>query len=74
MTDTDLVQLMCAFRLFDQDFELSMSTRESEVFRNHIVHLDTTSMSIESKTNPGGYALEDESLEQFEIPDERSTE
>lgn len=74
MTDTDLVQLICAFRLFDEDIELSMSTRESEIFRNHIVHLGTTSISAESKTNPGGYTLEDESLEQFEISDERSTE
>jgi 2-iminoacetate synthase len=74
MTDKDLVQLMCAFRLLDEDIELSMSTRESEVFRNNIVHLGTTSISAESKTNPGGYTLEDESLEQFEISDERSTE
>ncbi|HAO14928.1 MAG TPA: 2-iminoacetate synthase ThiH, partial [Tenacibaculum sp.] len=34
MTDKDLVQLICAFRLLDEDLELSMSTRESEVFRN----------------------------------------
>ncbi|MBL4643267.1 MAG: 2-iminoacetate synthase ThiH [Flavobacteriaceae bacterium] len=74
MTDPDLVQLICAFRLLDEDVELSMSTRESEVFRNNIVHLGITSISAESKTNPGGYAVEPESLEQFEISDERSTE
>ncbi|WP_233898752.1 2-iminoacetate synthase ThiH [Tenacibaculum piscium] len=74
MTDADLVQLMCAFRLLDQDIELSMSTRESEVFRNNIVNLGTTSISAESKTNPGGYTVEPQSLEQFEISDERSTE
>ncbi len=73
MTDSDLVQLICAYRLLDEDVELSMSTRESEVFRNHIVHLGITSISAESKTNPGGYAVEPESLEQFEISDERST-
>jgi len=74
MTDPDLVQLICAYRLFDEDVELSISTRESEVFRNNIVQLGITSISAESKTNPGGYAVEPQSLEQFEISDERSTE
>ncbi|TPN87562.1 2-iminoacetate synthase ThiH [Aquimarina algicola] len=74
MTDADLVQLICAFRLLDEDLELSMSTRESEIFREHIVHLGITSISAESKTNPGGYVVEPQSLEQFEISDERPTE
>ena len=73
MTDSDLVQLICAYRLLDEDVELSMSTRENETFRNNIVKLGITSMSAESKTNPGGYAVEPESLEQFEISDERNT-
>ncbi len=74
MTDADLVQLICAFRLLDEDVELSMSTRESEMFREHIVNLGITSISAESKTNPGGYVVEPQSLEQFEISDERPTE
>jgi 2-iminoacetate synthase len=74
MTDTDLVQLICAYRLLDEDVELSMSTRESEVFRNNIIKLGITSISAESKTNPGGYTVAQESLEQFEISDERNTE
>lgn len=74
MTDPDLVQLICAFRLLDEDVELSISTRESEIFRNNIVNLGITSISAESKTNPGGYAVDPQSLEQFEISDERSTE
>ncbi len=74
MTDSDLVQLICAYRLLDEDVELSMSTRESEVFRNNIIKLGITSISAESKTNPGGYSVEPQSLEQFEISDERSTE
>lgn len=74
MTDSDLVQLICAYRLLDEDVELSMSTRESEKFRDNIIHLGITSMSAESKTNPGGYAVDEQSLEQFEISDERSTE
>jgi len=74
MTDADLVQLICAYRLLDEDVELSMSTRESEVFRNNSIKLGITSISAESKTNPGGYSAEPQSLEQFEISDERSTE
>lgn len=74
MTDPDLLQVICAYRLLDEEVELSISTRESEIFRNNIVHLGITSMSAESKTNPGGYVVEPQSLEQFEISDERSTE
>ncbi len=74
MTDSDLAQLICAFRLLDEDVELSLSTRESETFRDHIIHFGITSISAESKTNPGGYTVEKESLEQFEISDNRSTE
>ena len=74
MTDSELVQLMCAYRLLNEDLELSVSTRETETFRNHIIKLGTTSMSAGSKTNPGGYAVDIESLEQFEISDERSAE
>jgi len=74
MTDSDLAQLIFAFRMLDEDVELSISTRESETFRDHIVQLGITSMSAESKTNPGGYVVEPQSLEQFEISDERSTE
>lgn len=74
MTDPDLLQVICAYRLLDEEVELSISTRESEIFRNNIVHLGITSMSAESKTNPGGYVVEPQSLEQFEISDERATE
>ncbi|WP_035073611.1 2-iminoacetate synthase ThiH [Anditalea andensis] len=72
VNDRNLVQLICAYRLFNPDVELSISTRESEKFRESIIPLGATSMSAESKTNPGGYAVEKESLEQFEISDERS--
>lgn len=73
MTDTDLVQLICAYRLLDENLELSMSTRERINFRDHSIHLGITSMSAESKTNPGGYVVDPQSLEQFEISDERNT-
>jgi 2-iminoacetate synthase len=72
MNDRELVQLICAYRLFNQEVELSISTRESPNFRNNIIKLGITAISAGSKTNPGGYSVEMESLEQFEISDERS--
>ena len=53
---------------------MALSTRESENFRNHVLKLGITSISAGSKTNPGGYTVAKESLEQFEINDERSPE
>ena len=63
---------MCAFRLFSQEVELSLSTRESARFRDHAFRLGITSMSAGSRTNPGGYAQKQSSLEQFSIDDSRS--
>jgi 2-iminoacetate synthase len=74
MTDRELVQLICAYRLLNEEVELSISTREAGTFRDHLVHLGITTMSAGSKTNPGGYAVAPQSLEQFEISDERSAE
>lgn len=72
MEDRDLLQLICAYRLWNEDLELSLSTREHETFRDHIIPLGITSMSAGSKTNPGGYVVDPQSLEQFETSDERS--
>ena len=73
MSDKELVQLICAYRIFNPDVELSLSTRESEFFRNNAIKIGITSMSAGSKTNPGGYTNDEESLNQFEISDERSS-
>lgn len=73
MTDKQLVQLICAYRIFNQEVELSMSTRESDLFRDNIIKLGITSISADSKTDPGGYANPDANLEQFEIHDKRTT-
>jgi len=72
MSDKELVQLICAYRIFNEEVELSISTRESEKFRNNIIKLGITSMSAGSKTDPGGYASGMQALEQFEISDERT--
>lgn len=72
MEDADLLQLICAYRIWNENLEISISTRENEKFRNHVITLGATSMSAASKTNPGGYAVDKTSLEQFETSDERS--
>ncbi|MEJ5091748.1 2-iminoacetate synthase ThiH [Sphingobacterium faecium] len=74
MEDRDLLQLICAYRLWNENLEISISTREREKFRDHIIPIGVTSMSAASKTNPGGYVVDPQSLEQFEISDERSME
>lgn len=73
MTDKQLVQLICAYRLFNQEVELSMSTRESKSFRENCVKFGITSISADAKTDPGGYANPNVNLEQFEINDKRPT-
>jgi len=70
--ERDLVQAACAFRLLSPEAELSLSTRESGAFRDKAFRLGFTSMSAGSRTNPGGYASAPDSLEQFEIDDNRS--
>ncbi|RXS44278.1 2-iminoacetate synthase ThiH [Idiomarina sp. 29L] len=72
MTNKQLVQLICAYRLRFPDVELSLSTREEQSLRDGLFSLGVTSVSAESKTQPGGYANENEELEQFSIDDERS--
>lgn len=71
ITDRQLVQLICAWRLFDPELELSLSTRESAPFRDSVVPLAITSISAGSKTSPGAYATEQQSLEQFSTDDQR---
>jgi 2-iminoacetate synthase len=73
--DRELAQVITAWRLFKPEVELSMSTRESPEFRNGMARLGVTTMSASSKTEPGGYAHQDqENLEQFEISDDRTVE
>ncbi|MEL0099080.1 MAG: 2-iminoacetate synthase ThiH [Opitutae bacterium] len=71
LKDRDLVQLICAFRIFNHELEIILSTRESPDLRENLLPLGVTTMSAGSKTNPGGYTDETGSLEQFAISDNR---
>lgn len=70
--DVELLQLICALRLFDENLELSLSTREPAALRDILVDVGVTSMSAGSSTEPGGYTNKDSALKQFEIEDRRT--
>jgi 2-iminoacetate synthase len=55
MTDRELAQLICAFRLMFPDVGLVLSTRESPRLRDGLIPLGITLMSAGSHTEPGGY-------------------
>lgn len=72
MSDRELAQLIFAYRIFDHDIEIALSTREDEHFRDNMASLGVTSLSAGSKTDPGGYAVYREELEQFAVNDDRT--
>jgi 2-iminoacetate synthase len=55
MTDRELVQLVCAFRLMFPDAGLVLSTREPARLRDGLIPLGITLISAGSHTEPGGY-------------------
>ncbi|MBM4311915.1 MAG: 2-iminoacetate synthase ThiH [Deltaproteobacteria bacterium] len=72
VTDRQLAQAVFALRLVLPDSELVISTRESRTFRNGMAGLGITRMSAGSRTNPGGYSIAEDALEQFAVDDRRS--
>ena len=55
MSDRELVQLVCAFRLMFPDVGLVLSTREPAKLRDGLFPLGITLISAGSHTEPGGY-------------------
>jgi 2-iminoacetate synthase len=55
MTDRDLAQLVCAFRLMFPYTGLVLSTREKAALRDGLIPLGITMISAGSHTEPGGY-------------------
>ena len=70
LADRDLVQLLSPSGYSRRNLSCP-STRRARLCVRTCFHWVTT-MSAGSKTNPGGYAGEDDSLEQFSTSDERS--
>ena len=74
MSERELVQTICAFRLLMPEVELSLSTRESPWFRDRVIPLAINTVSAFSRTQPGGYADGNPELEQFATHDSRRPE
>ncbi len=74
INDKQMAQLIMAYRLFDPEVDISLSTRESAAFRDMAMRIGVTTMSAASSTEPGGYATHNEELEQFSINDSRNVE
>ena len=55
MTDRELAQLICAFRITFPQVGIVLSTRERADLRDALVPLGVTMMSAGSHTEPGGY-------------------
>lgn len=55
LTDRELAQLICAFRLMFPDVGLVLSTREPAKLRDGLIPLGITLVSAGSHTEPGGY-------------------
>ena len=73
VTDQHMVQSILAIRLCLPRVGITMSTRESDLFRDNIVRLGVTRMSAGSLTQVGGHAEGAETdIGQFDIADERS--
>lgn len=74
VSDRELVQFMLALRLYMPRVGITISTRESAEFREHILPLGVTRMSAGVSTAVGGHSEEAEEVGQFEISDGRSVD
>lgn len=74
VSDAKMLQIICAWRIFDHELDLTVSTRESAAFRDLIIPLGITAVSAGSSTEPGGYAHKGKYLEQWTVNDDRSVE
>lgn len=72
VSDRDLVQIMCAYRLFVPQAQITVSSRESATFRNAMMDVCATKVSAGVKVDVGGHVEKNKSSEQFDISDGRS--
>lgn len=72
--EPQLLQVMLAHRLFLPFAGMTISTRESARFRDHVLGLAATKVSAGVKTSVGGHEEEAKGDEQFIIADPRSVD
>jgi 2-iminoacetate synthase len=74
VSDADLLQIICAFRLCFPSIGITLSTREPKMLRDALFNLGITTISAESKTAPGAYSAGLDAESQFHISDSRTLE
>ena len=75
VSETELEQMILAFRIVFPESEISISTRESCEFRNRTAPTSASTMSAASSVIPGGYTDGDQDeLGQFSLHDTRTAE
>lgn len=73
--ERQLLQVMCAYRLFMPFAGMTISTREREGFRDHVIGLAATKISAGVSTGIGSHSENSEQGDdQFEIADGRNVE
>lgn len=72
--EPQLLQVVCAYRLFMPFANITISTRECERFRNNIINIAATKISAGVNVGIGGHIGEEKGDEQFEISDGRSVD
>ncbi|MDP2940671.1 MAG: 2-iminoacetate synthase ThiH [Candidatus Omnitrophota bacterium] len=70
--DRQLAQIIIAMRLFLPRAGITISTREKSDLRQSLIGLGVTRMSAGSRTEVGGYTLDEKTVGQFEIADKSS--
>ena len=73
--EPQLLQIICAYRIFMPFASITISTRECERFRDNIIQIAATKLSAGVNVGIGGHSQEEEKGdEQFEISDGRSVD
>lgn len=72
--EPQLLQVICAYRIFMSFASITISTRERAHFRDHIIGLAATKISAGVDVGIGGHAGEEKGDEQFEISDGRTVD
>lgn len=70
--EKQLLQVICAYRIFMPFASITISTRECERFRNNIINIAATKISGGVNVGIGGHTGEEKGDEQFEISDGRT--
>ncbi len=70
--EKQLLQIMCAYRIFLPFAGITISTRERKEFRDNVIGIIATKISAGVKTGVGGHENDSKGDEQFEISDQRS--